>query len=150
MTGRNTNNQLVTESDEEHKTIKLMRSMLEEQFDVYERSMKELKTLAIAEKEQRRQETETSNAIMRKLVTEMEELKQLQRDTVALATNYKIVYTMAFVALFVPVGVFFSDFRQALGITAPLAYAFSFIFYVISFSLFAYLYGFIANRSKKT
>ena len=123
--------------------------MLEEQFRKYERSLEELKAIVRDEREKRKQDIEALNANMRNLVSEMVELKRTQAETVALPANYKIVYTLAFLAIFVPVGIFFSDFRHALGISAPLAYAFSFLFYIISYSLFAYLYGFIANRSKK-
>ena len=150
MTGRNTNNQLVTESDEEHQTIRLMRAMLEEQFGKYERSIDELKAIVREEQQQRQKDIEALNANLRNLVSEMAELKRTQTETFNLPGNYKVVYTLAFLAIFVPVGVFFSDFRQSLGISAPLAYAFSFLFYIISYSLFAYLYGFIANRGKKT
>ena len=149
LNGKGASGKTTEESDENHQTIRLMRSMLEEQFRKYERSLEELKAIVRDEREKRKQDIEALNANMRNLVSEMVELKRTQAETVALPANYKIVYTLAFLAIFVPVGIFFSDFRHALGISAPLAYAFSFLFYIISYSLFAYLYGFIANRSKK-
>ena len=124
--------------DQDHQTIKLLRAVLDDQFRRNQTSIGELKATI-----------ETFTDYVVDLIQDVAELKKAQAETVTLPTNYKIVYTLAFLAIFVPVGVFFSDFRQALGINAPLAYAFSFLFYTISYSLFAYLYGFIANRSKK-
>lgn len=145
----NGNHRAAKEFDTEHQTIMLMRAMLEEQFEKYERSLSELKTIVRDEREQRQKSIEAITDNIRKLITDMEELKVVQSTTVILPNNYKTVYAFAFVAIFVPVAVFFSDFRDAIGISAPLGYAFSFLFYAISYSLFAYLYGFIANRSKK-
>ena len=141
--------QTAGEPDQDHQTILLMRAMLEEQFKKYERSLDELKAIVRDEREQRQKSIEALTTYVHALITDMTELKRAQGDTITLPANYKTVYAFAFVAIFVPVGVFFSDFRHAMGISAPLAYAFSFLFYAISYSLFAYLYGFIANRSKK-
>jgi len=136
-------------STEEHQTIKLMTAMLAEQFKEYKRGIEEIKEIVRSEQEERRKGIADLMAYIHDLIKEIAEIKKAQSETMMLPANYRIVYTLAFLAIFVPVGIFFSDFRHALGISAPLAYAFSFLFYTISYSLFAYLYGFIANRGKK-
>lgn len=131
-----------SEPDVDHKTIQLMRIMLEDQFGRYEHSLDELKELVREERHQRQQSIE-------EIKRDIHDIKNAQASTVILPRNYKTVYAASFLSLFVPVVVFFSDFRTALGISAPLAYAFSFLFYFISYSFFAYLWGFIENRSGK-
>ncbi len=73
-------------------------------------------------------------------------IASLAMQAARLPPRRNMVFTVAWLFLFMPVTLLFSEVRVALNITWYIAFALSIISYSISATIFAYLFGLFANQ----
>ena len=136
--------------DNEHTTIQLMREMLAYQLA---QVIAQVKQMIDEERHQRSEDTrrleDKIDQHRSELIGAITILSEQSKNTVSLPRNYIAVYTVAFVFLAVPIPLYFYEIRNYIGISVYAAIIIAWLFYGMSHQTFAYLWGFIANRSKK-
>ena len=144
------NQQKTHTNDAEYKTIQLWREVLVVHLN---QMAAQVKQMIEEERNQRGREMQRlENKIdeqKSELVNAITILADQSKNTVTLPRHYVTVYTTAFLFLAIPIPLYFLEVRNLIGISAFASIIVAWIFYGMSHQTFAYLWGFIANRSKK-